>query len=315
MSARPPDAPTDGHPAEVRRIHQRLLEDAGLSGSTVHTANGARVHVVTKGAGRPVVLIHGSGSPGLFWLPLVARLDGMCLIVVDRPGFGLSDPVPAADTPRRTATEWIGRLLDALGLDSATLVGHSMGGLWSLHFALARPERVTGLAMVGTPSLPGTRAPLPFRLMGTPGVRELIARQTETPRSVHQFAARVGEGDTIGDHPGLVDLLVASGNDPVAKHALHQEVRALITPWALLSRTGFRRTERVTGAHLLGLQVPTLLVGGDHDPVGGGDVTRGLRRVIPHAEVEVVDGGHAPWLGQGARVATALTAWVDGLAP
>lgn len=42
-----------------------------------------------------------------------------------------------------------GRLLDALELRSAILVGHSMGGLWSLRFTLTRPERVTGLAILG----------------------------------------------------------------------------------------------------------------------------------------------------------------------
>lgn len=308
MSTNPLDAPS--HPAEVRRIHSRLLADSGLSESMVRTADGAAVHVIEKGTGPPVVLIHGSGSPGLFWLPLLEHLDGMRAIVVDRPGFGLSDPVPADRTPPETAVGWIHRLLDALELPSAILVGHSMGGLWSLRFALARPERVTGLAMIGTPSLPGTRAPLPFRLMGTPGVRALIARQRETPKSFHRFATMVGEGDTVGAHPRLVDLMVAVGNDPVARRAVHQEVRALVSPWALASRTGFRREARISEADLLGIAVPTLLVWGEHDPVGGGDVARELQTLIPHADLTVVDGGHAPWLGQTTQVATALIEWV-----
>lgn len=301
------------HPAEVRRVHERLLADAGLSGSTVRTPDGASVHVVEQGTGPPVVLIHGSGSPALFWLPLLRRLDGLRAIVVDRPGFGLSDPVAADRSPQQTAEGWIGRLLDALALPAAILVGHSMGGLWSLRFALAQPQRVAGLVMIGTPSLPGTRAPLPFRLMGTPGVRALVTRPRETPRSVHQFATLVGERATIGSHPCLVELMVAVGNDPVAGRALQQEIRPLISPWALVSRTGFRREARLSEAQLQGLAVPTLLVWGDRDPVGGGDTARRLQTLIPHAELEVVDGGHAPWLGQSTQVATAIVDWAHRL--
>lgn len=300
---------SSAHPPGVRRAHERLLADAGLSGSTVRTADGASVHVVERGAGTPVVLIHGSGSPGLFWLPLLDRVDGVRAIAVDRPGFGLSDPVPAG-TPTGTAVGWIERLLDALDLPAAILLGHSMGGLWALRFALAHPERVPGLVLIGTPALPCTRAPLPFRLLGTPGVRTLIARQRETTRSFHRFAVMMGEGETIGDHRALVELMVAVGNDPVARRALQQEVRPLLSPFALVSRTGFRREARIGEAELRALTVPTLLIWGDHDPVGSGDVARRVQKLIPKADLMVVDGGHAPWLGQPDRVAEALLGWV-----
>lgn len=301
------------HPLEVRRTHERLLADAGLVGSTVRTADGAAVHVVERGTGPPVVLIHGSGSPGLFWLPLLQRLDGIRSIVVDRPGFGLSDPVPPASTATETAVGWIERLLDAMGLPAAILLGHSMGGLWALRFALAHPERVPGLVMIGAPALPGTRAPLPFRLLGTPGVRALIAGQPETTRSFHRFAVMMGEGDTVGDHRGLVELMVAVGNDPVASLALRQELRPLLSPWALVSRTGFRREARISDEELRRLTVSTLLIWGDHDPVGSGDVARRVQTLIPQADLMVADGGHVPWLGQPDRVAEALLGWVRSL--
>ncbi len=254
-------------------------------------------------------MIHGSGSPGLFWLPLLQRLDGVRAIVVDRPGFGLSDPTASGFGPSESVA-WISEVLDALELPSAVIVGHSIGGLWALRFALECPQRVHGLVMVGTPSLPGTKAPLPFRLLGTPGVRALIARQRETPASFHRFAAMVGEGNTIGDHPELVDLMVAVGNDPVAGRAIREEVGRLLSPWALLSRTGFRRGARVGEADLRELTVPTLLLWGSNDPVGGGDVARRVQRLIPDAELEVVHGGHAPWLGEPTKSATALLDWV-----
>lgn len=301
------------HTEAVRVVHARLLSEAGLSGGAVPTADGADVHVVDSGTGRPVVLIHGSGSPALFWLPLLTSLGDIRALAVDRPGFGLSDPAPPARATSDGAVDWVGSLLDALHLASATLVGHSMGGLWSLRFALAHPERVDGLAMIGTPSLRGTRAPLPFRVMATPVLGALVARQRETPRSVRQFAAMVGEGGSLEKHPELIDLLVAVGNDPVAKRATHREVRALLSPWALFGGTGFRRSEQVAESVLPRLDLPTLLLWGDHDPVGGSEVARRLQHLIPGAELELFDGGHAPWLAHHERMAAALLDWLHRL--
>lgn len=305
MGNEPRDA--SAHPRTVDRVHERLLADAGLSGRMVRTSDGARVHVVEEGSGPTVVFVHGSGSPGLFWLPLLPHLEGMRTIVVDRPGFGLSDAIPASAHPE---APWLDRLLDALELPTAILVGHSMGGLWSLRFALTRPERVVGLGLIDTPGLPGTRAMLPFRLMGTPGVRSLIERQRETQKTVGQFAKAVGEADTLGTHPDLVELMVAVGNDPVAARSLRQEIRALISPRALATRTGFRRRALVRETDLLEVAVPTLVVWGEHDPLGGAAVARRIQACIPGAELALVPRGHAPWLGSPRQVAEALSAWV-----
>ncbi|MGB9375049.1 MAG: alpha/beta fold hydrolase, partial [Jiangellales bacterium] len=62
-------------------------------------------------------------------------------------------------------------------------------------------------------------------------------------------------------------------------------------------------------ADLSTLAVPTLLLWGDHDPVGSADAARRIEALIPHAELHVVDGGHAPWLGQPTQIATALVYW------
>lgn len=300
------------HPEQVHRIHQHLLTKAGLTCRTLRTRDGASVHTCERGDGPPVLMIHGSGSPALFWLPLLRQLGGVRAIAVDRPGFGLSDPVPTDPDPVASAA-WISEVLDGLGLPAAVIVGHSMGGLWALRFALASPQRARGLVMLGTPALPGTKAPLAFRLLATPGVRGLIARQRETPASFRRFAALVGEGKTIDRHPELVDLMVAVGNDPVAGRAMQDEVGRLLSPWALLTRTGFRRGARVSGTDLQEVDVPTLLMWGSNDPVGDGGVARRIQGLIQGSELVVVPGGHAPWLGQSRMLATALLEWASRL--
>ncbi len=59
--------------------------------------------------------------------------------------------------------------LDALGLQRAVLVGNSMGGLFSIWFALEHPERVAGIVLPGTPAVTlETTAPKPMRMMSLP---------------------------------------------------------------------------------------------------------------------------------------------------
>lgn len=162
------------------------------------------------------MLLHGTGGSGLFLLPLLEHLRRVRAIAADRPGQGLSDPIELPrERFRQAALAWICQLFDALDLDSAALLGHSMGGLWSLWYTLARPERVRRLVLLGgTPTLPGTRVPLPFRMMALPGVGALLQRIPSTPKSVTQFARLVGEGDTVIAE--TLDVLVAAGNDQVA---------------------------------------------------------------------------------------------------
>ncbi len=93
------------------------------------------------------------------------------------------------------------RLLDALELDTTALLGHSMGGLWALWYALAHLDRVERLVLVGTPALPGTRCPLPYRMNATPGVAKLIRRLAPpSQKALLQFARFLGERETIVEH-------------------------------------------------------------------------------------------------------------------
>ena len=300
------------HPPAVRDVYDRTLAGTTVRGRWIEVGAGERVHVLETGDGPPLVLLHGTASSGPFLLPMLERLRTVRAVAPDRPGHGLSPPVALPrERYRAAAVEWVDRLLDGLGLDSAAVLGHSMGGLWALWYALARPERVRGLLLIGVPGLPGTSCPLPFRLIATPGVGELLPRlDPPSPRSVVRFAGFMGEGSTIVDYPDLVDLLVSAGADPVAAVTDRAEARALISPFALLSRYGFRRRLRVRPAELGRLAVPTLLIWGDRDPVGSAAVARAVAGQIPDARLEVLPAGHAPWLGHPDRAAQVVARFV-----
>ena len=300
------------HSVEVRRAYERALARTSVCSRYVEMEPGNRVHLLETGAGPPVVLLHGTADSAGFLLPLLNELDGVRALAPDLPGRGLSDPL---DLPRHRyrelAVAWLDGLLDSVELDAVALVGHSGGGRWALWYALAHPGRVKRLVLIGVPALPKTRCPLPIRLMATPGVGELLSRLVPPSRTaVLRFAGFMGEKATLATHPELVDLMVATGRDPIAASSARSEIRVLVSPFALLSPSGFRRNSRVRPDELHQLAMPTLMVWGEQDPLGGSPVARAASDLIPRGQLVVLPTGHAPWLGRPAETAAAILDFV-----
>jgi pimeloyl-ACP methyl ester carboxylesterase len=122
--------------------------------------DGKRVYAATGGRGfdaaKPVVLfIHGAGQDHTNW-QLPARWcawHGHAVLAVDLPGHGRTQGPPLATVPDLAG--WIGHLLRAVGVESAALVGHSMGGAIALEAAAALGQRIRRLVLIGTaPALP-----------------------------------------------------------------------------------------------------------------------------------------------------------------
>ena len=300
------------HPVEVRQVYERVLAGSSVRGRPVEVGAGGRAHLLEKGDGPPVVLLHGTGNSAGFLLPLLHELHGVRAIAPDLPGVGLSDPIDLpADRYRETAVAWLDGLLDTLELDATTLVGHSGGGVWALWYALAHPDRVRRLVLIGPPALPKTSCPLPMRLVATPGVGALLPRLAPpSPKSVLQLARVMGEQATLARRPELIDLLVALGRDPVTDRAAKAEIRLLVSPFALLTRSGFRGRSRLRPDELRRVAMPTLIVWGERDPLGGVPVAQAITDLIPHARLEVLPTGHGPWLGEPAQTAATIADFV-----
>jgi pimeloyl-ACP methyl ester carboxylesterase len=292
------------HSDEVVRAYNQMLGRFPVQRRDVALGGQQRIHVVERGDGPPALFLHGTNTSSLSFVPLLEHVRGVRAIAVDRPGHGLSDPPPVARGRfRGAAVEFVDEVLAALRLDAVTLVGQSGGGVWALWYAMAHPERVRSLVLLGSaPLLPGTRCPAPLRLMATPGLGPMMARLVKPSRaSLMRLLSSIGERDTIVRHPELIDALVAGGRDRVAVAADLSELRALIQPF------GFRRAMRCQPAELKGLSMPTLLIWGDHDPVGPLDAAQTVARLIPGARLEVLSAGHVPQLGHPQRVAVLVS--------
>ncbi len=117
--------------------------------------DGLRIRCFEEGSGPEVVLLHGAslGSSADVWERNLAPLAsyGLKVIAYDQPGFGGSDNPADYSVAYRRA--FILKLMDALGIRKAHLVGHSQAGAMAVGLACDRPERVSKIVVLGSGSL------------------------------------------------------------------------------------------------------------------------------------------------------------------
>ncbi len=111
---------------------------------------GEQVNYVAQGEkGWPVVFVHGAASSHLIWWNQIRALAPLArAVAMDLPGHGRS--ALRGRTSVAAYAEAVLGLIDALGFDRALVVGHSMGGAIAQTLALAYPDRIAGVGLIGT---------------------------------------------------------------------------------------------------------------------------------------------------------------------
>ena len=286
-----------------REAEQRLWESVGVAPTErwlhLDRANcAARVQEV--GSGPAVVFIHGASNGGSSWASLVARLDGFRCIMLDRPGCGLSDPLPTppddiADI-EAYADNLIADLLDVLGLAEAHVVATSFGGYFALRGAAAHPDRIDKVLEFSWPfGAPMAKVPLAMRLGSLGGVGWLMARVPPTERAVRMLLRQIGLGAALESgrfDQASLDWYVSLLRDT---HTMRNEFEA--SPKLVSPIHGLNEQVLLPARLLADIGSPVYFLWGEDDPNGGADIARRFVGQLPNAELEMMVGaGHAPWI-------------------
>ena len=235
------------------------------------------IHYHEAGAGPALIMLHGSGPGVSGWsnfrgnFPVFA--ERFRTVVMDMPGFGRSERPPFDRAYPKIAADAAARLMDALGIEKAHLLGNSMGGYVALEFALAYPERADRLVLMG----PGGLA-----------VNILGPEQSEGARRLGEFMMAPSKKAM----EAWVDTMVA--NKAVVDDALIEErlanaqaPGALESAMAIFASLGQHPDPVPMWARIKGVKAPTLVTWGRDDrmlPVEG--ALMGFRQ-LPNAELHI----------------------------
>jgi len=143
-----------------------------VDGHQTYAATGGRPFDAAKPA---AIFIHGSGMDHSYW-QLQSRWfawHGWSVLAVDLPGHGRSQGEPLTSIAGMAA--WIGRLMDAAGIETATLIGHSMGAAVALEAAALLADRIDRLALLGvSEAIPVHPALLEAAAANDPGAYDMM---------------------------------------------------------------------------------------------------------------------------------------------
>ena len=163
------------------------MSDSAMNDNLEHLtllANGIRIHAVSAGEGPLVLLVHGFPESWYSWrfqLPALAAA-GFRAVAIDVRGYGRSSAPTAIHAYRMTqhVADNIG-VLDALGAQTATIVGHDWGAPIAWNSALLRPDRFTAVAGLSVPYTPrgDVKPSAAFRAMG--GAEEFYIEYFQQP--------------------------------------------------------------------------------------------------------------------------------------
>jgi pimeloyl-ACP methyl ester carboxylesterase len=228
------------------------------------------------------VLLHGFPLDHHLWdeaLPLLE--DKFEVILPDLRGFGESTTVDSPYSMDDYAADIAG-LLDALGLQKAAIVGHSMGGYVALAFARLYPERVRGLGLVSS---------------------QVLADAPERKEGRYKSAADVAAN-------GIGSMVETMTPKFTTDEELQSYARASMERQQPVAYIGALKAmaERIDSTPLLStFHFPVVIIHGDSDALIPIDRAREIKAALPHAHlVEIQGAGHMPMMEAKEQTAEAL---------
>ncbi|WP_340538066.1 alpha/beta fold hydrolase [Nocardioides sp. GXZ039] len=272
--------------------------------------HGHRRAFVKAGSGPALLLLHGLGCDHTTWAPVIDALaERYTVIAPDLLGHGQSAK-PRADYSVGGYANGMRDLLTVLGIDKATVVGHSFGGGVAMQFAYQFPERTERLMLVASGGL-GPEVAAGIRAITTPGFHQMMG-VLALPGIRHAGVAglRLASRSRI---PGTRDLdevarIYDTFKDPRARAAIRHVVRAVVD-WQ-------GQIVTMSDRAYLTEAMPIAVVWGLDDYVIPVSHAQNAAAIAPGARVEVIENaGHFPHKDHPELFVEILHDWVSHTTP
>ncbi len=258
---------------------QKIIELVGVSvNHNSLYAGDIKTTFNSTGQGDPVILLHGNPSYGLFWYPVIGPLSNKFRVIApDVVGYGESDK-PSAPYDKHFYCSWLNEFMDALGLNKASIVGHSQGGAIAIHFALDYQDRVDKLVIVDSGGL---------GVLESTGVLVALILYVLFPS--RKAALRLGrysfQGSTeISGRESWTDYGIEVLKLPGSR-------RAPLRSWKIGGR--------ITSEQLGNIVQDTLLIWGEQDKYFSVSQAEAAHKSIPDSKLHIIsNSGHVPFYDQ-----------------
>ena len=262
------------------------------------------------GEGPPVVLIHGMLNSSSHWRSVALNLAGEYTVIApDLIGHGDS-AAPRGDYSLGAHAASIRDLLAAIGVDRATVVGHSLGGGVAMQFFYQFPQRVERLVLISSGGLGREVSPM-LRTAAMPGVSGLLSL-TIHPRLLAGLRALGHRMRERGMGSGVYIQAIARALSPLenadARGAFLQTLRSVIDIHG----------QRVSATDRLYLleSMPTMIVWGERDHTIPLEHGRRAHAAIPHSRFRTLPGAaHFPHLEDPDGLSALLREFVRATEP
>ncbi|MDT8306890.1 MAG: alpha/beta fold hydrolase [Anaerolineae bacterium] len=262
--------------------------------------NGIDIYYEEQGDGEPLLLITGLSYPLWYWHRVVPLLAAhFRVITFDNRGVGATDKPPGPYSASMMAADTAG-VLDALALERAHILGHSMGGYIAQALAVEQPQRIDRLILAST-SFGG-----PDQIAPSPEAMAVLTDLSGDP------AERFMRGLTVSAAPGFaarepafvqewLQYRIDNPVDPIAYQA------QLAVGLALFAR------EAAFDGKLQQITAPTLLLWGEHDQVTPPGNAQLMAAQIPNTAITILaDAGHNFALEVPEAAAEAVISFLAG---
>src|SRR5688572_10430572 len=240
--------------------------------------NGVRLYYYaagSRGAGEPIVLLHGFPTSGHLWNGVVPLLpSGHRVVVLDLLGYGRSDPAHSASVDLRAHADRLVSVLDLLAISFACLVGHDLGGGIAQCVAVRHPHRVSRLCLVESVAFDGW----PARAVRL--ARAMVPLTRHLPPSWILSVVRADLLRGYLDHDRAshdIDLYLRPFAEVDGRDALMTHLLALDNA-----------ETRAVASRLKDIVCPTAIVWGERDPFLSVTVGQRLAATIPRSTLQIV---------------------------
>ncbi|WP_366656100.1 alpha/beta hydrolase [Fodinicurvata sp. EGI_FJ10296] len=266
--------------------------------STLERPDGGVLTYDVVGDGPPLVLISGLGGTSAFWKPFSAHLsDRFTVLSFDQPGIARSRRGKAACTIAQFANDVLALMDHVFPGQTATVMGHSMGGAVAQTLAATQPARIARLILSGTwlETDAYMRAQFEFR-------RALLDRAPELHAGFQRLLSRSPDRDGTGVGAGAWDGLIEPNHGMTAAAVATYNERVA----AILDFSGKTLAPRLT--------MPCLVLGVRDDQVVPFHHQRDVHAAIPGSTLSTLDyGGHFYPNARPDATAGLVLEWLDSL--